>query len=684
VTSTPAPRAEDESASARLLGPEGPLARALPGYEAREGQLEMARSVERALREDRILFVEAGTGTGKTLAYLVPAILSGRKVIISTATRALQEQIVGKDVPVAARVAGREPELAVMKGLGNYVCRRRLTEFKTSVESLRPGYARALESLRSWVEETETGDIAELAGLAEDDPIWPHVTASSETRLGTACPFHDECFVTRMKRDAERARLVVVNHHLFFADLALRGNHPGRVLPDYDAVIFDEAHQLEDVATNFFGLRVSRARIEGLVGDFARLMKRVEAADVSLGEATTRGFADRVRQASDGFWEMLRAELTGDEPRVVVERDVWQGPLQNEHLALDAALDELSALVRSTAGRLLGGAISQVRDAAGIADALDAVDRRIEILREQLARIVDGEPGLITWAEVDLRRAAIGASPIDLSGLMRARIFESVPSVVLTSATLTSTGSGNRGPSFEYVRSRLGVRDAALEIQELIVPSPFEYRHAALLYVPRDLPPPSDPSFVGAAIDRAEELVRSSDGGAFVLTTSLRSLQAMHRELARRLRDRPVWVQGEAPKHVLVSAFRASRRGVLVATLSFWEGVDVPGDALRLVVLEKIPFAAPTDPIVKARALALEAEGRNPFLELSVPAAAILLKQGFGRLIRTRSDRGVVALLDSRVHQRGYGQRLLAALPPAPRTPSLADVRAFWPELLVK
>lgn len=667
-----------------LLGPDGPLARALGAYEPREGQLEMAAAVERALAEDRVLLCEAGTGTGKTLAYLVPAILSGRKVVISTATRALQEQIFFRDLPLIERALGLAPRAALMKGLSNYLCRRRYAEFRASPESLRPLHQKALEAVERFLDSTETGDLGELAGLPEDHPIRAELASASETRLGASCPHFDECFVTRMRREAEAARLVVVNHHLFFADLAMRGPHPGKVIPDYDAVIFDEAHQLEDVATEFFGLRVSSTRIARLLRDASRALVLAGASDPLFG-GHAYGSIERAERASQAFFDGLGRLVRGAEGRVTLERDVWSGPLQGAWHELDAALEAVAAQASLSLGRLSQRAPgSSPIGVEALSEALELAERRADSLRDQLRQIVEGAPGRITWYEAARDRQALSSSPVDLSHLLRERIFHGVASVIMTSATLAtlsaaSDGDGDGAPSpFAYFRSRVGLDDGAIDVTELVVPSPFDFERAALLYTPRDLPPPNDGEFVAAAAERIVELVAITDGGCFVLTTSIRSMRAFERLLRRALPKRRVFVQGEAPKATLLSAFRAQGDAVLVATSSFWEGVDVPGDALRLVVLEKIPFSVPTDPLVRARSAELERVGENPFMKLFVPAAAIALKQGFGRLIRTRNDMGIVALLDERIHRRGYGSKLLAALPPAKRCHDLESVRRFW------
>ncbi len=670
----------------------------------------MAEAVERALDEERIVLCEAGTGTGKTLAYLVPALASGKKVVISTATRALQEQIFFKDLPLANRILGLPMQATLMKGLGNYLCRRRFDEYSRSEEGARPGIGRTLDTLRAWMDESETGDLSELSTLREDDPVRLAVASSSETRVGQPCQHFDACFVTRMRREAEAARLVIVNHHLFFADLALRGPHPGRVLPDYDAVIFDEAHQLEDIATSFFGVRVGEARLGRALDDAERALRHAGALDPLFARGAG-GALERARRSTRDFFAELARAVPRGEPRLTLERDAWSGPAHVRWLELDGALEqlELEAQRAHQIASRSGVAPGRARPAS-IGDALDATERRMSDLREQLGVIVDGGRGRVTWLEVGPRGAALSSSPVDLSFLLRQRIFETIPAVVLTSATLATRAVRADAPEsrrsshlddadapppppddaeaprparagpFGYIRSRLGLSDDGVRVDELVVESPFDFARQALLYTPRDLPPPARPDFAERAAERVAELVRLVGGGAFVLTTSLRSMRAFHERLRKLAPEFRFLLQGEAPKATLLGAFRAAGDAVLVATTSFWEGVDVPGRALRLVVLEKVPFAVPTDPIVRARAEVLESEGKNAFMDFHVPAAAIALKQGFGRLVRTRRDVGIVALLDERVHKKGYGRILLDALPPATRTDDLGSVRSFWSE----
>ena len=648
-----------------VLGPGSPLARRLSGYEHREGQLSMARSVYDALANDRHLFVEAGTGTGKTLAYLVPALLSGKKVVVSTATHALQDQIFTKDLPLVREVLAEHGivfRAALMKGLSNYLCRRRLAERTRSGEPVSSELAR----IQQWAQETESGDRAELVELAESAPSWRDVMSGTDTRVGAGCTYYDECFVTRMRREADQANLVVVNHHLFFADLALRsnGNGFGGAIPNYDAVVFDEAHQIENVATDFFGVRLSTSRMDALVRDARRAVMAVRALD-----SNSMRLVDGVEAKARDFFRSFPAGR--EEGRRVLAPTDWTDARREAANAFDVALEAL-----------LHFALAYDEE-----DAMIVVARRASDLRTDLSRVLatsrsdrhweDDEPqhafeGGVAWLDTRERSVAIGASPVDLAPMLREKLFDRIPAVICTSATLAT--STHIGPSFHFAKGRLGARPDA---EEIVVPSPFDFAARAAFYVASDLPEPNAPGFDEACAERVSDLAAITGGGAFVLCTSNRAMRALHAALRGRVPG-PLLVQGEAPKHVLLDRFRASGQATLVATMSFWEGVDVPGRALRLVVLDKIPFAVPTEPVVAARCAKIESEGGNPFSQYSVPSAAITLKQGFGRLIRSREDAGVVALLDRRADKRGYGKALLASLPPARRMKTLEEVRDFW------
>jgi ATP-dependent DNA helicase DinG len=630
-----------------LLGPEGPLPRAFEDYEHRHGQLEMAEAVERALDEDRVLVCEAGTGTGKTLAYLVPALACGRRIVVATASKALQEQIFFKDLPIARRVIGADVPALLVKGLGNYLCRRRFAALVDAEVS--PQVRRALPLVSGWAERTARGDVAELEELAEDHSIWRLATASSDTRLGPRCTFHESCFVTALKREAQEAQVLVVNHHLLLADLVVRGDHPGSVLPDYEGVIIDEAHRLEDVATAFFGIRITSRNLERLVAE-AR-------------QGTERALGERIASTATALFGSLNL-LLGARERHALPADVWQGPLLEAYHALDDALGALESQLADTPG----DASSSDRYGRGDPRALAA--SRLAETRRRFAEIVAPPAQTVTYAAREGHEVALSSSPVEVGPALRERLFERGHGVVLTSASLTVD------ERFSFVRARLGL-DGPLDlpIDELAVASAFDHRAQALLYTPTDLPEVDDPRFVDEAAERIATLRGLTPGGTFVLCTSIRAMRALSGAMRPALD--PI-VQGEAPKAALLARFRERQHGVLVATMSFWEGVDVPGAALRLVVIDRLPFPVPGDPLVRARGEALERRGVSPFAGDSLPRAALVLKQGFGRLLRRRDDLGVVAILDRRICTRGYGSALVASLPPVRQTRDLEDVASFW------
>ncbi len=673
-----------------ILGDGGALAKALRGYESRPEQLSMAVAVEKALADSSVLLVEAGTGTGKSLAYLVPAAKSGMRVVITTATKALGEQIVQRDLPTLAKL-GLRPSVALVKGLSNYVCLRRLDEHRRAIVSGATRPDPHMDAVVRWIEDTTSGDRADLEWVPDDAPIWREVTASSDTRIGAKCRFYEQCFVTRMRRKADAAQIIVTNHHLFCADLALRSTNFGaQVLPDYDAVIFDEAHALEEVATEFFGVRITRARAETLVRDASRAF---EAAgffvDPTRQHAIGRILADilsanlelftllpRSGGRSVGFGATDTFERTlSNVGRFLLDGAAIEGPFGDAARALSAALGKLS---------------ESLRDFVGGGDALLSVARRTQSLRDALVMVLDAaNPAQVVYGEPDARGGgAIGVSPIEVGPLLRERLWSRRCAVVLTSATLCSkTPPVSASPTnaenpvltagaegFAFVRMRLGVPKEAVE---LALPSPFDYGAQSALYVPRKFPEPRDEEYFDAATREIQKLVSITRGGAFVLCTSHRQMKAFAAELRRKWKY-PSFVQGEAPKQALLSRFRAAGDGVLFATSSFWEGVDVPGRALRLVVIDKLPFEAPTDPVVAARIARLKARGGEPFVSFQVPVATLALKQGFGRLIRTRSDAGIVAILDKRLLTKGYGRTMLEALPPASRCNSVEELQAFW------
>ena len=628
---------------AAVLGPGGRLSRSLAGYEHRPEQLTLAREVARAFDERRMLVAEAGTGTGKTLAYLVPAILSGRRVVVSTATKNLQDQLFHKDLPLVRDTLGLPVRATLVKGRANYLCLHRLERARTGALLDSREDADAFAMLLRWAERTETGDRAELM-LPEGFGGWRQVSTTPEGCLGTRCPQHAACFVTRLRQEAEESELVVVNHALFFADLVVRtgrGNGEG-VLPRYEAVIFDEAHGLEDAATEFFGTTVSSHRFEELARD-AQAALPLEDARAGVLSA----LAVKVRAEAEALWAAApRAVGMTDEGTVRLTARVL-APLARQ---VEAVLEGLGALGGFASGHEEPDVTAVARRAAELGAELDFVRR------------ADAEDH-VYWAEGRGRGLFLRAAPISVAEAMRERLYGAVDTVVFTSATLRT------GSSFEYFCRQVGLLDAEGEavapLTQLAVPSSFDYPNQSALYLPTGLPEPREPGFAEAVAEEIARLVEVTGGRAFALFTSLRNMERVHSLLSGRL-PYPMLLQGEAPKPVLLDAFQ-STPSVLFASASFWEGVDVPGDALSLVVLDKLPFASPTHPVVAARIEALEKTGREPFSSYQLPEAALALRQGFGRLIRTRTDRGIVALLDVRVGRKAYGRQLLAGLPPARR-----------------
>jgi len=647
-----------------LLAPGGGLARAIPHYENRVEQRAMSAAVARALDDERALIVEAGTGTGKTLAYLVPALLSGKRVVVSTGTRALQDQIARHDVPLLRSILAKPFSAVVLKGVSNYVCRRKLAELGTR-NAARATPDVSIEALIDWASETETGDRAEVEWLAEGAPLWTDVTTTPDARIGPRCPYFERCFVTAARRLADHAQLVLVNHHLYFADRALRaGTASGRILPDHDAVIFDEAHQLEDVATEHFGARVSTPKLAELVRDAQLTLAGMPLWTGRAADETIR----TVERTGLALFALLRAALlAGDSGggRVPLPAGLFDHPdRQAAWFGLDTALEELA---RTAEAEAEPPPDEEPDGDAGARASLTGLARRARGLRDDLATIAEQrQKSHVYWGETRPTGTFLTASPIEIADLMRRHILKAGPTPVLTSATLTAAGT------FDYSRRRLGLDDA----EELVVASPFDYARQAMLYVPRDLPPATE-GFSAAAAERTRELLAITAGRAFLLFTSHRAL----REAADRLTQLPFprLVQGDAPRATLIDRFRATPHAVLFGTSSFWEGVDVPGDALSLVVIDKLPFAPHTDPLIAARMQAAAESGLEPFATIQLPAAAIVLKQGFGRLIRRRDDRGIVAILDGRVVTRGYGRVFLETLPGGlPRSSAIEQVRRWW------
>lgn len=636
----------------------------------------MAQAVEQAIADRAYLVAEAGTGTGKTLAYLVPAVLSGRRVIVSTATKTLQEQIWGKDIPLLRDACGLDFTAAYLKGRSNYYCLERGAEFARAPTFAVREEAALWPRIEAWARETATGDRAEI-DLPDQFHTWRDLSATSENCLGRECPRYEACFVTQARARAAEADLLLVNHHLFFADLAMRTSRGGaEILPEHDVVVFDEAHALEDVATEYFGLQVSSYRVDELSRDALRAVADRPDLASMMKEAT-----GDLRRSGERFFQAVAEALRlagGGRPGRAVPRGGHRG---GRSFARGGRSEAEEAVRAGLTPDLLGSAgldlerldqsLGSLRDllADAASPALATIARRAGELRVELQAVTAmKEASRVYFGEVRGRGVFLRAAPIDVAEELQARLYRRTDTVIFTSATLAAQGR------FDYFRRQVGLAPE-FDVGEARFPGPFDYARQAALVSPEGLPEPNDPSFVRVAAEAVRALTAVTGGRAFVLCTSNRNMVAFH-QACRALPYR-VLLQGERPKTRLLEEFRAEP-SVLFATQSFWEGVDVPGEALSLVIIDRLPFAPPGDPVVAARLRALEQEGRDGFSELSVPAAALTLRQGFGRLVRTRADRGLVAVLDRRLVSRGYGRAFLATLPESPLLRTIEEARRWW------
>ena len=630
----------------------GPLARALPGYGYRPEQAAMARAVGGALARLEPLIVEAGTGTGKTFAYLVPALLSGRSVIISTGTRTLQDQLFHRDVPLLARALGLPVKIALLKGRANYLCRHRL-ELATQQGSLLGdgrGVARTLARISRWAAVTKAGDLSELTDLPEQSPVWPQITSTRENCLGSECPQFSRCHVVEARRNAQAADIVVVNHHLLLADLALKEEGFGDLLPGAEAVILDEAHQVPDIAAQFFGQVWSSRQVQLLMRDIAAEMT---AAGVRA-PAITAAIA-----SVDPLLEELRGAL-----QPASRRHEW-ADLPDSFLDV---LPDLKTAISGIAGEL---------DGLGAGAGLSNCGRRAATLANSLAALSDlsDDTGL-RWVDVNAGGLLLQFTPFEIAERLREYVECRPCAWIFTSATLAI------GEDFSHFAARIGLPEA----RTVRIDSPFDYPVQARIFLPPHMPQPQDPAFAAKFIDACAPLLEASGGRAFLLYTSYRGLAEGVQALKARFPNPPfpVLVQGEAPREALLNRFRDLGHAVLLATGSFWEGVDVKGEALSIVAIDKLPFASPDDPLLKARLEGIRRRGGNPFFEYQLPQAVLALKQGVGRLIRDFDDFGVIVIGDPRLKTKAYGRVFMEALPPSPVIAESAVGAAFLTERLAK
>jgi ATP-dependent DNA helicase DinG len=681
LSSQPSPPASPKRSAAsgkdaslyQFFAPGGVLSRTQPAYEFRRGQLQMAQAVEQALEEKRHLIVEAGTGTGKTLAYLLPVIRSRKRVIISTGTKNLQEQLFYKDVPFLEQVLYGDKSrsglsVCYMKGRNNYLCRKKLYDLTDQPVLSGLEETEQYRAIAAWEKTTGTGDRAELAELPEASLLWPKLDARAEACIGQQCSQFDRCFITEMRRRAMETDIVIVNHHLFFADLAIKlqanGAPDAGILPDAGAVIFDEAHELEDVAGNYFGISISNLRLEDLARDVENSLQQNRMMSSSFS-----GALGSLRERSQFFFSLLppgEGRFAFETRREFLEEN--GDGLVGLNQALTRLAGELEGLAQKPEE-----VFSLVRRAQEIqvqlSFALESEDRNTVFWIERRGGRW-GSPGAASAPEGSTRgrqNVFLQATPIDVAPLLRECLWSKLDCAVLTSATL-AVGGG-----FEYIRQRLGLEHA----RESVLPSHFDYESQALLYLPPDLPDPRTPQFAVQAAARIRQLLEITRGRAFVLFTSYAQMNDIYQRLLGAM-EFPILRQGDAPKSALLEEFRLTPNAVLFATSSFWQGVDVQGEQLSCVIIDRLPFAVPSDPVVAARVKAIDADGGNAFFQYQVPAAVITLKQGFGRLIRSLHDRGLLVLLDNRILKKPYGRVFVESLPNYKKTTDVRAVEEFF------
>ncbi len=629
--------------SRAALGADGPLARLLSGFAPRETQLELTEQIETSINREQDLVAEAGTGTGKTLAYLVPALNSGKRLLLSTGTKTLQDQLFFRDLPLVIKALGLSRKTALLKGRNNYLCLYRMQQTRSGGLLNSRDSVALLEQLQAWSGTTTDGDLSTSAVVPDDSPLWPQVTSTMDNCLGSDCPLYDDCFVLKARRKAQSAEVVVVNHHLLFADMAIKQGGFGEILPNAEIVVMDEAHLAPDIATRFFSVSFSSQQVNNLVRDTLR-----DAASVQTGLATLRPALESCKDC------MLKAVNTVHN---LPARGAWQ-QLQDQPATFDA-LDNLAH------------AIGELEAALGLLEGadtgLDSCRARASVLMQRWQQIVTAEgPDNVIWYEHRGRGFVIHITPLDVAGLLTDYKEQMEANWVFTSATLTVRNT------FDHYQQQMGLHDA----ETFLAKEVFDYARNACIWLPQGLPEPRSGEFIPQLLEAVMPLIEANKGRAFLLFTAHRALQQAA-ELLAGLSDYPLFVQGQASRTRLLDRFRESGNGILLGAASFWQGVDVPGPALSLVIIDKLPFAPPDDPVLVARLKAAREQGHNPFQSIQLPQAVLALKQGAGRLIRAVDDRGVLVLGDPRLRTKSYGRVFLDSLPPMARTIDQEKALAF-------
>ncbi|MFC1884346.1 ATP-dependent DNA helicase [Thermodesulfobacteriota bacterium] len=632
-----------------ILGPEGMLAKSIDDFEFRSSQVDMAFLVERALRDKEPAIVEAGTGTGKTLGYLVPIVLSGKKTVISTGTKNLQEQIFFKDLPLLRKATGLKADAMIMKGRKNYLCLCRYRQHFSQSSMIRKEPGKIKDRIERWLPHTEFADLAELEWLSEHDNLWDALSSDSDQCLGLKCPVLDDCFLSKLRSRAAGCSIIIVNHYLFFADLKVKEGGFGEIIPRFQAAVFDEAHKIEEIATTYLGESISSRQFSDLASDLEKFSKIPGSSKKSL-------MKKHINQLTNGL-ENLKLFFQSRESRGRLDtetlKSLGDGPARSISNSLEKILRVLETDYPDHSER-------------------QVLTDRTEELKGKLEQIlIQRDSDWLNWYEIRKKSLALFSSPLNISNILKELLYANIESVVFTSATLSTNNS------FDYIRFRLGLPSDSIEG---LFPSHFDYKNRTLLYLPEDLPLPSAPDFPNAIAERIEDILERSMGRALILFTSYHNMDIVHSLLEGKL-PFTLLKQGDAPRSVLLNEFREDINSILLATGSFWQGVDVPGEALSCLVIDKLPFDSPREPLVAARIDAIRNDGRNSFMEYQVPSAIISFKQGLGRLIRKRSDRGCLSILDIRILNSRYGHYFIKSLPAIPITHKIPDITKFFKKL---